>query len=43
MLAFSAGGARFVMPVPAVALTSSGQAEATRKFRACLDEAWKCP
>jgi len=38
MRAFSAGSAPFVMPLPAFAQTSSGQAEATRKFRACLDE-----
>jgi len=41
MLAFSAGSALFVMPLLAVAQTSSGQTEATRKFRACLDEDWK--
>ena len=39
--AFSAGSAPFVIPRLAVALTSSGQTEATRKFRACLDKDWK--
>jgi len=41
MRAFSAGSAPFVIPLLAVALTSSGQTEATRKFRACLDYDWK--
>ena len=41
MLAFSAGSAPLVMPLLAVAQTSSGQTEATRKFRACLNEDWK--
>jgi hypothetical protein len=38
MRAFSAGRAPFVIPLLAVALTSSGQTEATPKFRACLDK-----
>jgi len=40
-LAFSAGRAPLVMPLLAVASTSSGQTEAARKFRACLNEDWK--
>jgi hypothetical protein len=38
MLAFSAGSALLVMPLLAFAQTCSGKSEATRKFRACLDE-----
>ena len=41
MRAFSASSAPFVIPLLAVALTSSGQTEAMRKFRACLDKDWK--
>ena len=41
MLAFSAGRAPLVMPLLAVASTSSGQTEAARKFRAGLNEDWK--
>jgi hypothetical protein len=41
MLAFSADSAPLVMPLLAVAQTSSGRTEATRKFRACLNEDWK--
>src|SRR5260370_28269586 len=41
MLTFSAGSALFVMPLLAFAQTSSSPAEATRKFRAYLDEDWK--
>src|SRR6266404_2198735 len=41
MLALSAGSALFLMPLLAVAQTSSSSAEATRKFRAYLDEDWK--
>ena len=39
--AFSAGSTPFVITWLTVALTSSGQTEATRKFRACLDKDWK--
>ena len=41
MLAFSAGSAQLVMPLLTVAQTSSSSAEASRKFRAYLDEDWK--
>jgi len=41
MLAFSAGGALLVMPLLTMAQTSSRSAEASRKFRAYLDEDWK--
>ncbi len=41
MLAFAAGSALFVMPLLAIAHASSGSAEATRRFRAYLDEDWK--
>ena len=41
MLAFSAGSALLVMPLLTVAQTSSSSAEASRKFRAYLDEDWK--
>jgi hypothetical protein len=41
MRAFSAGSVLFVTPLLVVAQTSSGQTEAARKFRACLDEDWK--
>ena len=41
MLVFSAGSALSVMPLLTVAQTSSGQTEAARKFRACLNEDWK--
>jgi len=41
MLAFSAGSTLFVMPLLVFAQTSSGPAEATRKFREYLDEDWK--
>lgn len=40
-LAFVAGGALFLMSLPAFAQTNSAQTEATRKFRAYLDEDWK--
>ena len=41
MLAFSVGSALFVMPLLTIAQTSSSPSEATRKFRAYLDEDWK--
>ncbi len=41
MLAFSAGSALLVMPLLAFAQTSSSPSEATRSFRAYLDEDWK--
>ena len=41
MLAFSAGSALLVMPLLTMAQTSSSSAEASRKFRAYLDEDWK--
>ena len=41
MLAFSAGSALFVMYLLTIAQTSPRPAEATRKFRAYLDEDWK--
>ena len=41
MLAFSAGSALLAMPLLTMAQTSSSSAEASRKFRAYLDEDWK--
>ena len=41
MLALSVGSALFVMPPAGGARTSSGRTEATRKFRAYLNEDWK--
>ena len=41
MLAFSAGSALLVMPLLTMAQTSSSSTEASRKFRAYLDEDWK--